>query len=66
MTDKILNFIGLFVMSGVRNAAPGLVVTAIIGIAILGSTVDLRSGVVEAVPQSKQVQGLILAALRSL
>lgn len=64
MLDEIRNFIGL--MSGVRNTATGLVITAVLGIAILNSTLDLRRSVVEAVPQSKQVQGLVHSALRSL
>jgi len=66
MSDEIRHFIAHFLMTGARNAATGLVIIAVFGTAILSSASDRRRSVVEAASQSKQVQGLVHSALRSL
>jgi hypothetical protein len=49
-----------------RSRAVRFVVTAVIATALLAASFDSPSGVVEAVPQAKPLQGLIISSLRAL
>jgi hypothetical protein len=53
-------------MSLARSNAARLVVIAVVATALLASVFDSLSGVVEAVPQVKPLQGLIVSSLRAL
>jgi hypothetical protein len=49
-----------------RSNAARLVVIAVVATALLALVFDSPSGIVEAVPQVKPLQGLIVSSLRAL
>ena len=55
----------LFMSLACSNAAR-LVIMAVVATALLATLFDSPTGVVEAVPQAKPLQGLIVSSLRAL